>query len=45
MPKNFIKRGYIPDGLGVTSHYKPILPHDTVYVDDDLVLWLTKTLP
>lgn len=40
--KLYIKRGYVPDGRGVTSNYKPVTPGDSVPIDDDLVLWLTK---
>lgn len=42
--KLYIKRGYSPDGLGITTHYQGISYGDTVCVDDHLVLWLTKTL-
>ena len=42
--KMYIARGYQPDGLGVTYHYQPVEPGKTVYVDDDLVLWFTKSL-
>jgi GNAT superfamily N-acetyltransferase len=42
--KLYIKRGYIPDGLGITSHYQEILYGEKVCVDDNLVLWLTKVL-
>ena len=42
--KLYIKRGYIPDGLGITSHYQAISYGDRVCVDDDLVLWFTKAL-
>jgi GNAT superfamily N-acetyltransferase len=40
----YIKRGYVPDGLGVTYNYQPVVPGDSAPVDDDLVLWFTKPL-
>lgn len=42
--KLYIKRGYIPDGNGVTYHYQSINPGKQVILDDDLVLWFTKKL-
>lgn len=38
----YIKRGYIPDGYGITYDYLPIIPGKTYPIDDNLVLWLTK---
>jgi GNAT superfamily N-acetyltransferase len=38
----YIKRGYIPDGRGVTYDYHLVEPGETVVVDDDLVLWFVK---
>lgn len=38
----YIKRGYIPDGMGVTYKYKEVVPPESVPVDDDLVLWFTR---
>lgn len=40
----YIKRGYIPNGLGITYKYQYINPGTEVLLDDDLVLWLTKRL-
>ncbi|MGQ3888543.1 GNAT family N-acetyltransferase [Legionella sp. CNM-1927-20] len=40
----YIKRDYIPDGRGITYHYKAILPGNSYPVDDDLILWFTKKL-
>lgn len=40
----YIKRGYLPDGLGVTYHYNYVVPGGSYAVDDDLILWLTKKL-
>ncbi len=42
--KLYIKMGYVPDGKGVTYRYQYVLPGESVHVDDDLVLWLTKSL-
>ncbi|MDN5248442.1 MAG: GNAT family N-acetyltransferase [Wolbachia endosymbiont of Tyrophagus putrescentiae] len=42
--KLYIKRGYIPDGLGVTYKYQCVKPGTKVDLDDDLVLWFTKKL-
>lgn len=42
--KLYIKRGYIPDGGPITYNYHPLEYGSTVILDDDLVLWLTKTL-
>jgi NTP pyrophosphatase (non-canonical NTP hydrolase)/GNAT superfamily N-acetyltransferase len=40
----YIKRGYIPDGKGVTYNYEPTIPGHSYALDDDLVLWFTKKL-
>lgn len=40
--KLYIKRGYTPDGRGLTYQYRPINPGDNAPVDDDLILWFTK---
>lgn len=40
----YIKRGYIPDGQGVTYNYQPTIPGNSYPLDDDLVLWFTKRL-
>ncbi len=42
--KLYIKRGYIPDGLGITHNYQSVKFGDTVPLDDDLVLWFRKCL-
>jgi GNAT superfamily N-acetyltransferase len=39
----YVLRGYVPDARGVTSHGVPVKWGDTVRVDDDLVLYLTKS--
>lgn len=41
--KLYISRGYQPDGCGITYNYQPIEPGKSVCLDDDLVLWFTKT--
>lgn len=41
----YIKRGYLPNGEGVTYKERPVLPGTKVCLDDDLVLWLTKKSP
>jgi GNAT superfamily N-acetyltransferase len=38
------RRGYVPDGRGLTTHDKPVRSGDTGRIDDDLVLYLTKRL-
>jgi GNAT superfamily N-acetyltransferase len=40
--KIYVKRGYVPDGKGVTYNYSPVEPGASVILDDDLVLWFTK---
>ncbi|OJW66935.1 MAG: GNAT family N-acetyltransferase [Candidatus Amoebophilus sp. 36-38] len=40
----YVRRGYIPDGRGVTYHYQHIAPGSNVSLDDDLVLWFVKRL-
>lgn len=42
--KLYVKRGYVPDGCGITYKNKPVEPWETVCVDDDLVLWFVKKL-
>lgn len=39
----YVNSGYIPDGNGLTYDYQTVLPGDTVRLDDELVLWFTKT--
>lgn len=39
----YIKRHYLPDGHGLTYQYQNVIPGHPYPVDDDLVLWLTKT--
>jgi len=40
----YIKRGYIPDGRGLTFKYKPAKGGLSLRLDDDLLLWLVKQL-
>ena len=40
----YVQRGYVPDGLGLTSRHRPLAWGETIVVDDDLVLWFTKRL-
>ncbi len=42
--KLYIKKGYLPDGHGVTYNYQSVTPGDSAPVDDDLVLWFTKNI-
>ena len=40
----YVKRGYIPDGLGISSSGKFLMQGDKCTVNDDLVLHLIKEL-
>jgi GNAT superfamily N-acetyltransferase len=40
----YVKLGYVPDGRGMTSRLAPALGGAQVRVDDDLLLWLVKSL-
>lgn len=40
--KLYVQMGYIPDGMGVTYKYRPVVPGDPYPVDDDLIIWLKK---
>jgi GNAT superfamily N-acetyltransferase len=40
----YVKRGYIPDGKGVTYNYQPAIPGNSYLLDDALVLWWMKKL-
>ncbi|MBA3721419.1 MAG: GNAT family N-acetyltransferase [Parachlamydiaceae bacterium] len=42
--KLYFKLGYIPDGKGITYDYAFVTPGEKYPVDDDLLLWLTKSL-
>lgn len=41
----YVQRGYVPDGRGLMTHEQPIAYGVPVLVDDDLVLFFTKTRP
>lgn len=38
----YVRRGYVPDGRGLTRHGRPVAWGQPVVVDDSLVLYLTK---
>lgn len=40
----YFRLGYRPDGHGVTYAERPVPAGEMVRLDDDLVLWLSKTL-
>ncbi|MBA3814276.1 MAG: GNAT family N-acetyltransferase [Alphaproteobacteria bacterium] len=40
----YVRRGYVPDGLGITYNYQSIDPGNTARLDDDLVLWFRKEI-
>ena len=40
----YVKRGYVPDGRGISHGGKALVHGDAAPVDDDLVLHLTKRL-
>lgn len=40
----YTRLGYCPDGRGVTYHGRPVEPGEQVRLDDDLILWLSKSL-
>ncbi len=42
--KLYFQLGYIPDGNGITYKGQPTIPGQTYPLDDDLLLWLVKSL-
>jgi len=40
--KLYVKRGYIPDGFGLTYENKPVESGHQVRVDDELLIWMVK---
>ncbi|KRG14864.1 GNAT family N-acetyltransferase [Lederbergia galactosidilytica] len=40
----YIRRGYLPDGRGIYQNRRQLNRGDQVYVNDDLALYLTKSL-
>lgn len=43
--KLYFQLGYCPDGNGITYKGQPTMPGQPYPLDDDLILWLIKTLP
>ena len=41
----YVRRGYVPEGKGLTSNGSPVRPGDEITVEDGLVLYLTKAVP
>lgn len=42
--KLYVKLGYVPNGLGITYKYEPVIAGNKYPIDDHLLLWLTKTI-
>ena len=40
----YVLRGYVPDARGITAHGARLNWGDSAKIDDDLVLWLTKSV-
>jgi GNAT superfamily N-acetyltransferase len=40
----YVRRGYVPDGRGISWQNRTVAYRDQVLVDDDLVLWFTRSL-
>ncbi len=40
----YTSRGYVLDGRGITYNNVPVIPGNSVIVDDDLLLYLVKDL-
>ncbi len=40
----YVLRGYVPDARGITAHGRRVNWGDEAKIDDDLVLWLTRTV-
>ena len=40
----YVRRGYVPDGHGITTRHSRVTVGESVVADDDLVLWFTKAL-
>ncbi|WP_349264173.1 GNAT family N-acetyltransferase [Longimicrobium sp.] len=38
----YVRRGYVPDGRGITWQNGTVAYRDQVLVDDELVLWFTR---
>lgn len=39
-----MSRGYIADGTGITYENVPVIPGESVVVDDELLIYLVKDL-
>ncbi len=42
--KLYIKSGYLPTGEGITHHGQTVKHGDNVQIDDETILWFTKSL-
>lgn len=42
--KLYFRRGYCPDGEGISYLYESAIPGEKYPVDDDLILWLIKDI-
>lgn len=42
--KLYCQLGYVPDGHGITHNYRPAIPGENYPLDDELLLWLKKSL-
>lgn len=42
--KLYFRLGYTPDGYGITYNYQPTITGESYPLDDDLILWLKKSL-
>jgi ribosomal protein S18 acetylase RimI-like enzyme len=40
----YVRRGYVPDGRGITYEYAPVEYGTSVRIDDDATLMLVRTL-
>ncbi len=40
----YAKRGYLPDGRGACQSHRPLRQGETVVMDHDLIIWMTKDL-
>jgi len=40
----YVRRGYVPDGRGVMYEYRTVEPCESIPIDDDATLMMTRTL-
>ncbi len=40
----YIKRGYVPDGRGITYEHRTLPAGENIVLDDELILWMVKQL-